>query len=98
MKNSMSYIVEQARKSIDAGRRVEPAPDAPSLTDRMLKVSEVAERLGVTTRQVYRLAQSDPAFPRLVKLTDRATRIFDRELCAWQQSLGRAEKNQPSNN
>lgn len=41
---------------------------------RLITVSEVAEKLGVSTRLVWRMSASKPGFPKPVKVGDRTTR------------------------
>jgi predicted DNA-binding transcriptional regulator AlpA len=43
---------------------------------RLLKMRQVAARLGVSERKCWRLLQVDPDFPRPVKVGKRGTRFF----------------------
>jgi predicted DNA-binding transcriptional regulator AlpA len=51
--------------------------------ERFLTVGQVANRLGVSVRHVWRLARSKPGFPRPVHLTRRVARWRETELVAW---------------
>ena len=49
---------------------------------KMLRISEVAEELGVSIPPIYRLIQSE-AFPKPVKIGKRATGIPRQEIREW---------------
>lgn len=50
---------------------------------RVHRPARAAEKLGVSVATFYRLARTDPRFPRLHKLSERVTVVYDDELDAF---------------
>lgn len=57
--------------------------EATAVPGAMLTMKTAASVCGLSTATLYRLASSDPKFPRLIKLGQRCTRIKASELAAW---------------
>ena len=55
----------------------------PEIPERLLTVGQVANRLNVCTRQVYRLMGRDPTFPRPVRKSAKLVRWREADLNAW---------------
>jgi predicted DNA-binding transcriptional regulator AlpA len=60
------------------------------LPERLLTVGQVASRLNVCTRQVYRLLRRDPTFPQPVRKSAKLVRWREADLNAWIAAQGKA--------
>ena len=70
-------------------KRGNPQPlHAATIPDALLKMPTAAALAGMSEATLYRKAKYDPAFPRLVKLGARCTRIRAGELTAWLAAQG----------
>lgn len=45
------------------------------INSKLITIKQLAYELGVSTRTIYRALQTDPDFPRPLKLSSRATRF-----------------------
>ena len=69
--------------------RGKPQPlHAAQIADALLKMATASVIAGLSEATLYRKAKSDPAFPRLVKLGARCTRLRAGELTAWLAAQG----------
>jgi prophage regulatory protein len=65
-------------------RGTNPQPlHAAQIADALLTMRTAAAVSGLSEATLYRKAASDPAFPKLVKLGARCTRIRAGDLTAW---------------
>lgn len=71
---------QKPRKS--AVRTAQPL-HAVQIADALLKMRTAAAVSGMSESTLYRKAASDPAFPKLVKIGKRCTRIRAGDLTAW---------------
>lgn len=55
-----------------------------------LSWQEVAERISVDRRTLYRIARTDPAFARIIYTVGRSKRVDQADLEAWIESKKRA--------
>lgn len=53
------------------------------LHDALLKLQTAATVAGLSVPTLYRLAKSDPTFPKFIKMGQRCTRIRAGDLTAW---------------
>ena len=58
--------------------------------ERLLNVGQVASRLNISTRQVYRLLRRDPTFPQPVRKSAKLVRWREADLNAWIAAQGKA--------
>lgn len=49
----------------------------------IIRVVEAAKRLGITKKHLYGLHRADPTFPRIFKLSPKASVLLGEELNAW---------------
>jgi predicted DNA-binding transcriptional regulator AlpA len=56
-----------------------------ALSSVAVSVAGAARMLNLSRATIYRLAQSDPQFPRIRKFGRRASRVLVSELLAWAQ-------------
>ncbi len=65
-------------------RRREAQPlHVVQLDDALLKLSTASAVAGLSVPTLYRLAKSDPTFPKFIKMGQRCTRIRAGDLTAW---------------
>lgn len=57
--------------------------DAARIPESLLAMRTASEITGLSKATLYRLAATDPTFPKLVKLGTRCTRIRAGDLLAW---------------
>lgn len=70
-------------KSTDSPSRNLQPLHAAQLPDALLTLRTSASVAGLSVSSLYRKAASDPAFPKLVKMGKRCTRIRAGDLMAW---------------
>ncbi len=54
---------------------------------RLLTIREVADRLGVSIRKVYRMVAAEPGFPKPVRVGTRSTRFLEGAIGGYIASL-----------
>lgn len=63
---------------------INPQPlHAAQIADALLTLRTAAAVAGLSEATLYRKAKADPAFPRLIKMGQRCTRIRAGDLTAW---------------
>lgn len=62
-----------------------------TIPDSLLNMRTAAAVAGVSEPTMYRLAATDPAFPKLIRLGTRCTRIRAGDLTAWIAAKAKAE-------
>lgn len=81
----MEVVIRAEQTAKHKPHKLQPITAANN-PDAQLRIPTAAELLGRGVSTVYKLAQSDPTFPKLIKNGKRCTRIRAGDLTAWLQA------------
>lgn len=89
--NQREAVIRQANPghggvSADASRVGRPLGKAV----RLLRMKQMVERTNLSRATLYALAQTDPTFPRKIKLTERTVGYIEQEVEQWILSRAQA--------